>query len=238
MNDKMGILDIKAKINGEIPTDVEMQIVNQGNIEKRMLYYWSLMYSKEIKKGEDYDKLKRTIVILFTNFDLEKLKEIPEFHTEWSLREKKHAEIVLTNVLELHIISLKKALEISGKEDEDKENQKLKLWAEFLTNPKNVEDVDMEENEAIKQAKEELEKLKQDEAEQERAYLRQKYILEMNSAKSYGYRQGVENGIEQGIEQGSKQKQIEIAKKMLDKNRPIDEIIEFTGLSKEEIEKL
>jgi predicted transposase/invertase (TIGR01784 family) len=150
------------------------------------------------------------------------------------LREKKHAEIVLTNVLELHIISLKKALEISGKESEDKENQKLKLWAEFLTDPKNVEDVDMEENEAIKQANEELEKIKQDEAEQERAYLRQKYILEMNSAKSYGYRQGVEQGIEQGNIDAKK----EIAKNLKMQNVDIQIIINATGLTKEEIEKL
>jgi predicted transposase/invertase (TIGR01784 family) len=52
----------------------------------------------------------------------------------------------------------------------------------------------------------------------------------MNSAKSYGYRQGVEDGI--------KENKKEIAKKMLEKNKPIDEIIEFTGLSKEEIEQL
>jgi predicted transposase/invertase (TIGR01784 family) len=136
----------------------------------------------------------------------------------------------LTNVLELHIISLKKALEISGKESEDKENQKLKLWAEFLTNPKNVEDVDMEENEAIKQAKEELEKIKQDEAEQERAYLRQKYILEMNSAKSYGYKQGVEQG---NIDAKKK-----IAKNLKMQNVDIQIIINATGLTKEEIEKL
>jgi predicted transposase/invertase (TIGR01784 family) len=127
-------------------------------------------------------------------------------------------------------------------EDNDEKTKKLKVWAKFLSNPKNVEVSDMEENKAIKQANEELEKLKLDETEQERAYLRHKYILEMNSAKSYGYRQGVEDGITQGIAQGitqgSEAKQKEIAKKMLEKNRPIGEIIEFTGLSKEEIEQL
>ena len=41
-----------------------------------------------------------------------------------------------------------------------------------------------------------------------------------------------------GIEQGGKDKQLEIAKKMKDKNIPTDEIIEITGLTKEEIEKL
>jgi predicted transposase/invertase (TIGR01784 family) len=127
-------------------------------------------------------------------------------------------------------------------EDSDEKNKKLKIWAKFLSNPKNVEVSDMEENKAIKQANEELEKLKLDETEQERAYLRHKYILEMNSAKSYGYRQGVEDGIvqgiEQGIEQGSKIKQIEIAKNLKKQNIDIQIIMTATGLSKEEIEQL
>ena len=41
-----------------------------------------------------------------------------------------------------------------------------------------------------------------------------------------------------GITKGSKQNSIEIAKKMLEKNKEISEIIEFTGLTKEEIESL
>jgi predicted transposase/invertase (TIGR01784 family) len=39
-------------------------------------------------------------------------------------------------------------------------------------------------------------------------------------------------------EDGKKEKEIEIAKKMLNKNKPIEEIIEFTGLTKEEVENL
>jgi predicted transposase/invertase (TIGR01784 family) len=53
-----------------------------------------------------------------------------------------------------------------------------------------------------------------------------------------GIEQGIEKGIEQGKEQGSKENQIKIAKKMLNKNKPIEEIIEFTGLTKEEIENI
>ncbi len=47
-----------------------------------------------------------------------------------------------------------------------------------------------------------------------------------------------ELGVERGMEQGSKQEKIEIARKMINKNKEISEIIEFTGLSKEEIESL
>ncbi|MCI9585387.1 MAG: hypothetical protein HFH45_01975, partial [Bacilli bacterium] len=41
-----------------------------------------------------------------------------------------------------------------------------------------------------------------------------------------------------GYEQGSKQKEIQIAQNMLKDNMPIDTIIKYTGLKKEEIESL
>ena len=40
------------------------------------------------------------------------------------------------------------------------------------------------------------------------------------------------------MEKGSKNKSIEIAKKMLEKNMSIEEIMEITSLSQQEIEKL
>ncbi len=45
-------------------------------------------------------------------------------------------------------------------------------------------------------------------------------------------------GIEQGIKQGAKEKQLEIAKNMLNKNIDINTISEITSLTKEEIESL
>ena len=50
--------------------------------------------------------------------------------------------------------------------------------------------------------------------------------------------EGINIGISQGINQGMKQEKIEIAKSMLKKNMVIEDIIDITGLSKEEIKKL
>jgi predicted transposase YdaD len=43
---------------------------------------------------------------------------------------------------------------------------------------------------------------------------------------------------QKAFEDGGKEKQMQMAKKMKAKNKPIEEIMEFTELSKEEIEKL
>ena len=37
-DDKLGILDIRAKINNCIDCNIEMQLVDQNNIEKRILF--------------------------------------------------------------------------------------------------------------------------------------------------------------------------------------------------------
>ena len=130
----MGILDIKAKLNGgNVNCDIEMQVVDRKNIEKRILFYWSKMYVQTLKVGEDYESLKRCIVILITDYDLEKLKEISEYVTKWKIKEEKYSKLVLTKDLELYIISLEKARNST-------KNKKMELynWLKFINNPKEI----------------------------------------------------------------------------------------------------
>ena len=87
LDDKVGILDIKAKIDNSINCDIEMQVVDRKNIEKRILFYWSKMYNSSSKEGYDYDKLEKGIVILITDYELEGLKEIEKYVTNWNIRE-------------------------------------------------------------------------------------------------------------------------------------------------------
>ena len=70
-NEKIGILDIKAILNNRITCDIEMQMINQDSLEERLLFYWSKMYIGNIRKGDDYDVLKKCIGILIANFKLE-----------------------------------------------------------------------------------------------------------------------------------------------------------------------
>ena len=86
--DKVGILDLKVRLNDEIVCDVEMQVVQQDDIDKRLMFYWGKMYTSEIRESQRYAVLPRTIVILIANFKLDRLKEIPKYHTEWKIREK------------------------------------------------------------------------------------------------------------------------------------------------------
>ena len=146
---------------------------------------------------------------------------------------------MLTDDIEFNIIELPKI----NKEPKGSEDEKLKEWLNFLENPESKEVQGyMKNNENMKEAREKLDKMSKDEKVRRMAELRQKALMDEREAEYTGYSNGVEDGIKQGIKKGIKQG-IEqgyrkIAKKMKDKGKDIREIIEITGLSEEEINKL
>ena len=75
---------------------------------------------------------------------------------------------------------------------------------------------------AIQEAKKKYEELCQDEHARYIAELREKYVEETASVKQMGYEEGIKK----------------TAKIMKEKKYPIEEIMQITELSKEEIEKL
>lgn len=232
-DDKVGILDIKARLNKEIVCNVEMQIVKYSNIEKRLLYYWSKLYTGEIHEGDNYNELNKTIAILIANFELDVTKNIPKSHTKWEIREEEYSKKVLTDILEIHIIELPKLLRAMENEKVDKKD-KLMLWSKFLLSPEKIGEEEMKNNEDIKKAKDELNKINQDERERELARLRMKHVMDQKEIQDYGYQEGIKAGVEQGIEQ----EKVKTAKKLLDMSIPIEQIMQVTELTKEQIEKI
>ena len=59
IKDKMGVLDVLAKINDKEYINVEMQVGKKANLIKRRIYYWEREYTRNIKKREDYEELKK-----------------------------------------------------------------------------------------------------------------------------------------------------------------------------------
>ena len=100
----------------------------------------------------------------------------------------------------------------------------------------------MENNEGIKDAKEKLDALQNDEImkrllEWEESASHEEASIKF-TARNEGYREGLEDGIKDGRQKGIEEKQQEIAKKMKAKGYNIETIIELTGLKREVIEGL
>lgn len=228
-DDKLGILDIITELDGKEKCNIEMQLIDKNNIIERMLYYWSKMYTKQIKTGDDYSKLEKTIVILIADFNIKGLEEV-EYHSTWKIIEINGGKkLILTDKFELDIIELSK---IKGRENE---KDQLLDWLVFLENPESERVArKMKENENLKEAVEKLDRISEDEKMQRIIELREKAIRDEHAI----YAKGVDDGIEKGVEKGAKEKQVEIAKKLLKRKINILDIVEITGLTEVEIEKL
>ncbi len=238
VTDKLGILDVKIRFDTNVVCDVEMQVLYDKNIEERILYYWGKLYVNSIKSGDSFKKLKKTISILIANFEIKDLSEIHKFHTEWQIREKDYRKTILTNVLEIHIISLPKLMKMIKNEEIPKQDEKLAIWSKFIVNPEMLEESEMQRNKVVKKAKEELDKINKDEYERRLAELRQKAIRDDAAIRDFLYEEGLEKGIEDGKKQGTKETKKKIAKRMLESGIQIEEVIKITELSRCEIEEI
>ena len=226
VEDKMGVLDVLAKINDKEYINVEMQVYNKKNLLERILYYWAKIYTRNIKKKEDYIELKKTIEVLIVDFEIKQLKELG-YHSKWKIIEEKDRKLILTDDLEIHIIEINKIKKLTEKE----KNKELVKWIYFLEEPdgEKVKEY-MKSDSGIKEAKGKLETMSEDERMQILADLRLKAIMDEKAIKGLAY--------EEGKEEGKKENTIEIAKKMKSENIDIATIKRITGLTEEEIKKL
>ena len=108
----------------------------------------------------------------------------------------------------------------------------------FIQNPKELGEEIMSENEDIKKANEELEKISADKHEQYLAHLRQKHIMDTKAVEEYGYLRGKEEGEAIGEARGKKENQLEMIKSMLKEGLSIESIARISKLSVDEIEKI
>ena len=67
---------------------------------------------------------------------------------------------------------------------------------------------------------------------------RRDFEMFMMGAEQKGRQEGYQEGLEEGRQEGRQEEKVAVARKLLRRNRPVDEIIEYTGLSCEEIEAL
>ena len=102
-----------------------------------------------------------------------------ECHTKWKILETKNKQKILTDKLEIHIIQLDKL-----KENIKNINDYLLDWLMFLENPKSERVIKkMDENKALKEAKQKLDKLSEDGKMQQLAWWREKAVYEENTRK-------------------------------------------------------
>ena len=222
---KAGVLDVLVTNKDGTKINLEMQVGHYTNVEERFCFYGFELFTEQFQKGLQYNEAKKTIGVLILKDDYSKYKGCEDYILSWKLREEKYHDLILTDKLELCIISLEKIKKkVALGEISDKDQ--IAIWTKFLLNPKELKEEDMNENKEVKEAYDKYNEMIDDVEVRRAAFKRQLDIMEKHAAK--------QDGINEGKEEAQKQ----IAKKLLDRGMSIDEIMEITDLTKEEIEDL
>jgi len=105
LSDKVAVLDIHARTATGMLINIEIQLANRFNMEKRTLYYLGKMYTGQLSEGQDYRELKKTVNINILDFAY-----LPgeRYHHVFHLREDQEPELVLSDDLEIHFLELPK----------------------------------------------------------------------------------------------------------------------------------
>jgi len=207
-------LDINMRVNGQI-CDLEVQISDEGNYKERSLYYWAREFSTGIAEGDDYSLLPRTIIISILGFN--QFGNPQKFHSEFQCLEVTTHE-PLTDKLNLHFYELKKLPPL------DKADSGKDLWLKLFKAETEEELIKIEEM-GVPIMSEAITAFRHVAASPE---LRE--LERMRSKARHDEAQALYNA--------ERKTKIEIARNALKKKMPIDDIVDITGLTREEIEGL
>ena len=227
--DKRGIrLDVYIADSDRV-FDLEMQTTDKKNLGCRMRYYQSLIDAELLDKGANFNDLKESNIIFFCTFDPFR-KGLPQYTFCNSCEELPD--------LKLSDKCRKIAYNVNAFEKVD--DEKIRKLLEFISTGKSETPLTNKICKELKrvQGNEEWraeymtwEMLKQD-----------TYDSGFSAGEEYGFSLGRNEGIaigeERGISLGEHKKAVETAKVLKSAGVSINLIIDSTGLSIEEIEKL
>ena len=238
INDKLSILDIKAKgLDGKL-FNIEIQIMDEADYHKRALFYWAKMYTGQLSKGDNYSKLCKAIGIHILNFT--SITEDDDYHHRFVIKEDETG-IRYFHDLEIHTIELNKFAKSDIGDDIAKlaSNVRTSLdkWTAFLTNHNLLHTNDLPaqlNDDNIKKAVHVLDVMNFSATERDLYEDHLKWLmLEANTldkAEAKGRAKGVAEGLIKGRE--------EIAFNLLAKGFSVEDTANMTNLPVEIVRKL
>lgn len=196
---KFSRLDLKLQTDEQL-INVEIQVRNYPDYRDRTLFYWSKLYTSELKEGDEYGELKKAIAVNIINFNM---FDGEDYHTEVQTTIKETGE-VFSDKFSIHFFELKKV----GKKVDP--NNRKALWLQFI-NAESEEELEMIKNTDVpimKDAVRVIYDMSDDTKIKEIARLREKAMHDEASALGNARREGAEEVINKMRKSGMTEEQI------------------------------
>lgn len=98
------IFDIFAILGDGTRVAVEMQVRNQPAFRKRTVFYLGRICGGQLKRGDNYDKLRRSVCVVVTDFVI--FEDRAEAHSCMQMRDR--GGELFSDIMEIHIVELPK----------------------------------------------------------------------------------------------------------------------------------
>ena len=193
LEQKFSRLDMKMDVDGKT-VNVEMQVNYEPDFRERTLFYWSKLYSEELKTGDEYGSLKRTVCINLIDFNL---FDCEDYHSQFSVMENSRHE-VLTDKLAIHFFELKKSRKYH-------KNSPMDEWLDLINAETEGDLMEIQNSTVIPEVNKTIliiRNLSGDEKIRQEAYYREKRLHDEATALGHARREGIAQGRAEGLTQG------------------------------------
>ena len=224
---KMSILDIKAKSEAGRWFNVEMQISEDYNFDKRAIYYWAKLVTEQLGEGMMFKELKKTISINILDFNF--IPTTSDVHNCYKIiNTATGKDDKLHDIFELHYIELKKYTKTY-----QQISSALDRWSTFLTKAheldKNAMPKELSTDPAIVKAITAVDRMFDEE---------ERLVYETRMHSLADVESKIASAEEKGREKGINEAATAIAFNLLEKRIDIATIAEVTGLTEYVIKTL
>ncbi len=243
IGDKLSVVDIKATDEIGRWYDIEIQVKEQKYYGKRAIFYLSEIYSNQLSESDNYDKLKKTIIISLLDFNY--FLSDKRYFRRCCYKDFDTGEFYPElDFADLYFVELRKF-------DNEYKNIKTTLdrWITFFNRASEIDKDNIPEelrDPDIIQAIKTIDTMGLSTREREYYESRKKAMRDRESelqtaiekAKTLGLQEGLQEGLREGLREGIEKKAKDTAIKLIKKGTSIEEISEITDLPISEIEKI
>lgn len=183
-SDKYPRLDIRATTNNKQEINIEVQVNDTDNMLKRSMFYGCKLFTDQLKKGQPYETINRTICINITDYTI--FPNEKDYHNCFKMMNTKTNNLMFDE-FEIHYIEIPKYI-IS----QQSSNSPLDIWTEFIKDPysKNMSSY-KQKVKSLNTAEETLIKVSSDKTERYLAEKREEGIRERLSSLAFAENKGI-----------------------------------------------
>jgi predicted transposase/invertase (TIGR01784 family) len=221
-DDKLGILDVRVQLKNNKLIAIEIQIRKTPFMAERVAFSTSRNLARQIGPGQSYTAIERVVTIVIADYDM-----IPggrSYHHVFRLYDKDNG-ILLTNVMEIHTLELRRLPETAGTDGKEGE---LLDWLRLIRS-ESEEEIEMlaTKTEEMKMTVGRLKQISSDERTRMLFEARQLYLMDEAARR--------EAAVAEGEAKGRAEGKFEVAHTMLARGMSASDIADITGLNEQDI---